>query len=187
MARACLCCATLLGLFGGGFASRALAYEEQLSVDLALGYARITHSDLLSTDEIAPSDTLPANLPALDLGVSLGISDWLVLRGALGYGLMLDKNKDTRHVGRARVELAYLIDIVQWVPFVGLGTGLWLVQAPDGVSARADGHLVLGIDYLATRAWTVGLDVRIGFLFDGSQVVNATEGQLRLSRMFDLF
>jgi hypothetical protein len=176
-----------LGLFCGSFASPARAYEEQLSVDLAVGYARITHSDSLSPHKAPPSATLPANLPALDLGVSLGISDWLVLRGALGYGLLVDKRKDKRHVGRGRVELAYLIDIVQWVPFVGLGAGLWLVEASDGLAPKGDGHLVFGLDYLATRSWTVGLDVRTGFLLGAGQVVNFTEGQLRLSRMFDLF
>jgi hypothetical protein len=171
-ARALLAYATLLGLFGDSFRAQARAYEEQLSVDVAVGYARVTHSDTLSPRPATPNSSLPANLPALDLGVSLGISDWLVLRGALGYGLLLDKQKQTYHVGRARVELAYLIDIVQWVPFVGLGAGLWLIDT---------------LDYLATRSWTLGVDVRTGFLFGGGQVVNFTEGQLRLSRMFELF
>jgi hypothetical protein len=186
-ASALLSCATLLGLFGGSLRERAHAYEEQLSVDVAVGYARVTHSDTLSSRPAPPSSTLPANLPAIDLGVSLGISDWLVLRGALGYGLLLDKQKQTYHLGRARVELAYLIDIVQWVPFVGLGAGLWLIDTRSELAPRGAGHLVFGLDYLATRSWTLGVDVRTGFLFGGGQVVNFTEGQLRLSRMFELF
>jgi hypothetical protein len=187
---ACLAvsCATLLIQLGDGSLSRARAYEEQLGLDLALGYARITHSETLSPEMLTPSAALPSNLAALDLGVALGVSDWLVLRGALGYGLLLEQQVKTRQLGRVRIEGAYLIDIVQWVPFLGLGTGLWLLEDPSGgVLPRGDAHLVFGLDYLATRAWTVGLDVRVGFLMGGGQVFNATEGQLRLTRMFELF
>jgi hypothetical protein len=181
-------CATLLIQLGDGCLSRARAYEEQLGLDLALGYARLTHSETLSPDVLTPGSALPSNLAALDVGVALGVSDWLVLRGALGYGLLLEEKMSTRQLGRVRIEGAYLVDIVEWVPFLGLGTGLWLLEDPDGgVLPRGDVHLVVGLDYLATRSWTVGLDVRVGFLMGGGQVFNVTEGQLRLTRLFELF
>jgi hypothetical protein len=101
---------------------------------------------------------------------------------------MLEQNVATRQLGRIRIEGAYLVDIVEWVPFLGLGTGLWLIEDPaGGVLPRGDAHVVFGLDYLATRSWTVGLDVRTGFLVGGGQVFSVTEGQLRLTRMFDLF
>jgi hypothetical protein len=181
-------CATLLTQLGDGSFRRAHAYEEQLGLDLAVGYAWITYSETLSPDALTPSTVLPSNLPALDLGVALGVSDWLVLRGSLGYGLMLEPNVATRQLGRIRIEGAYLVDIVEWVPFLGLGTGLWLIEDPaGGVLPRGDAHVVFGLDYLATRSWSVGLDVRTGFLVGGGQVFSVTEGQLRLTRMFDLF
>ena len=175
-----------LALLGG--AGRARAYEEQLGLELALGYANVGYNETLSSEALTPQTILPANLAGLDLGVSVGLGEWVVLRGALGYGLLLEDPLKTRQLGRFRVEAAYLIDIVQWVPFLGLGGGLWLVQDPGaGVDPRADGHIVFGIDYLATRAWTVGLDVRTGFLWGDGQAFNVTEGQLRLGRMFELF
>jgi hypothetical protein len=181
-------CATLLIQLGDSCLSRARAYEDQLGLDLAVGYAWVTRSETLSPEALPPGGALPSNLAALDLGVSFGVSDWLLLRGSLGYGLLLEDNMSTRQLGRFRIEGAYLVDIVEWVPFLGLGTGLWLVEDPgSGVSPRGDVHLVVGLDYLATRSWTVGLDVRTGFLMGAGQVFNVTEGQLRLTRMFDLF
>ncbi|HEX6243810.1 MAG TPA: hypothetical protein VFZ61_23005 [Polyangiales bacterium] len=173
----------LLAIAGG-----ARAYEEQLGLELAVGYANLGYNETLSSKGLTTQTILPANLAALDVGVSVGLGEWAVLRGALGYGALLEDPLKTRQVGRFRLEAAYLIDIVQWVPFLGLGGGLWLVQDPGaGVDPRADGHIVFGIDYLATRAWTVGLDVRTGFLWGDGRAFNVTEGQLRLSRMFELF
>lgn len=148
-------------------------------MDIAAGYALVTDTE--------PKTTSSSHVADVDLGVSLGVSDWLVLRGALGYGLSPVKHQPNVHIGRARVEGAYLIDIVQWVPFVGLGAGLWLVDGRTKLRPYGAGHLVFGLDYLATRSWTVGVDVRVGFLLGSGQIVNFTEGQLRLSRMFELF
>lgn len=175
-------------LFALGVATGARADEEQLGVELAVGYGYLGHNETLSTRPLTLESALPTNLPVVDLGVSLGLGDWVVLRGALGYGALLEDPLKTRQLGRIRIEAAYLIDIVQWVPFLGLGGGLWLVQGLDkGVAAWGDTHIVFGIDYLATRTWTVGLDVRTGFLWGDGQAFNVTEGQLRLSRMFELF
>ena len=171
-----------------GAVGSARANEEQLGVELAGGYGYLAHNETLSTRALTFQSALPSNLPAVDLGVSIGLGDWVVLRGALGYGALLEDPMKTRQLGRVRVEAAYLIDIVQWVPFLGLGGGLWLVQNLDhGVSPWGDTHIVFGIDYLATRTWTVGLDVRTGFLWGDGQAFNVTEGQLRLGRMFELF
>jgi hypothetical protein len=168
---------TLLGLVLLLFASSpARAYEEQASLDLALGYAGIVHSD-----------SLRPHLGALDVGASLGIRDFLVLRAALGYGMLLEKNAKTQQAGRARVELAYLIDILKWVPFFGLGVGVWGVSSQGDLSFLAAGHIVFGLDYLITRSFTLGVDVRIGMLLDSGDLVSFNEGQLRSSFMFDLF
>lgn len=168
--------ATFSGLFGNfALAGPARAYEEQASLDLAVGYGGVLHSDAVGP-----------HLAALDVGASLGIRDFLVLRGALGYGLAAGDHPP-KSMARGRVELAYLIDVLQWVPFFGLGAGFWLGDGAQGFFARGAGHAVVGLDYLATRQWTVGVDVRTGFLVGGSDVLSFTEGQLRLSRMFELF
>jgi len=160
-----------LGLQSG----RAEAYEEQISADVALGYSGL-----------AANDRLPGNLPAIDLGAAVGISDWLVVRTAFGYGALLGGG-DMLHVGRGRLEVAYLLDILQWVPFFGVGGGLWALQGPSGLGLRPAGHLWFGVDYLATREWTVGLDTRTGLLWQRGDTASFTEGQLRFSRTFEMF
>lgn len=187
VARFCAGLATLLALAAVG-PLPARAYEEQLGLELAVGYANFNYNETLSSRALTPDTLLPANLAAVDVGVSVGLGEWAVLRGALGYGALIEDPLKMRQLGRVRVEAVYLIDIVQWVPFLGLGGGLWLVQEPgSGVLPRGDTHLVFGIDYLATRSWTVGLDVRTGFLWGDGQAFTVTEGQLRLGRMFELF
>jgi hypothetical protein len=46
---------------------------------------------------------------------------------------------------------------------------------------------VIGVDYLATRRWNFGADVRSAILFESGQLLNATDVSLRVSRLFELF
>jgi hypothetical protein len=165
--------ALLGGLYSG---APARAYEEQISADLALGYAAL-----------AANDRLASQLLAVDLGAAVGMADWLLIRAALGYASLFDKQHDLAHAGRVRLEGAYLLDILQWVPFFGVGGGLWALDGPSGLALRPAGHLWVGIDYLATRRWTLGCDVRTGILWARGDVASFTEGQLRISRMFEMF
>jgi hypothetical protein len=177
MPRQCSIFLLLAALSCGLFASApARAYEEQASLDLALGYAAFT------------GDQAPAkNLLSADLGGGLGIADWLVLRAALGYAARFDADHASVHAGRLRFEGAYLIDVLRWVPFFGLGGGLWALGEPSGLTLSPAGHLLFGVDYLATRSWTLGCDVRTGILWEHRQTAPFTEVQLRISRMFELF
>ena len=155
-------------------ASPARAYEEQASADFSLGYSGVVDSDTLSNRGMAG-----------DLGASLGISDMFVLRGNFGYaGFWRDHS--VRSAGRFRLEAAYLLDILRWVPFFGVGGSLWLYDDRD-LTVRPAWHIVVGLDFLYDRNWTVGLDVRSGALWERSGARSATDVSLRLSRMFDLF
>lgn len=174
-------CARAMGMLLGLFlcaipASHARAYEEQVSVDLALGYAGI-----------AKSKTLNSSLGSVDVGAALGISDFLVLRAALGYGVLAESKTKTQHALRGRLEGAYLVDVLKWVPFFGLGVGAWGVWTGGDLTFRPTGHLLVGFDWLATRQLTLGVDVRIGMLLESGDLVSWTEGQLRASWLFDLF
>lgn len=159
----------------GAECATARAYEEQISADLALGYGALTGNDLL-----------PTSLATANLGAAVGMSDWLVARAAFGYGALLGDG-DVLHVGRGRLELAYLVDILRWVPFFGAGGGLWGLDGPSGLGLRPAGHLLFGADFLATRTLTVGLDVRTGVLWQRGAVVGFTDGQVRFSRIFEMF
>jgi hypothetical protein len=155
-------------------ASRARAYEEQASADFALGYSGVVDSDSLSTRGMLA-----------DLGASLGISDMFVLRGNFGYAGYW-RNESVRSAGRFRLEAAYLLDILRWVPFFGVGGSLWLYD-DRSLTVRPAWHMVVGLDFLYDRAWTVGVDLRSGVLWERSGGRSATDVSLRLSRMFDLF
>lgn len=169
---------TLLVALSGGLVpgAGARAYEEQVSVDLALGYAGLVNPE-----------PLPTQLLAADVGAAVGIADWLVVRSAVGYALLFERDHELSQAARLRLEGAYLLDVLQWVPFFGVGGGLWVVGEPGGLAIRPAGHLWFGVDYLAARAWTVGCDVRSGLLWMRGESVSFTEGQLRISRMFDVF
>jgi hypothetical protein len=159
---------------------RARAYDEQASLDLALGYA-------LTVD-----DDVSAQGASVDVGASLGLSDVLVARAALGYASLVDARygeREVSHLGRLRVEGLYLLDVLQVVPFFGVG--VTLTNNPhDSASlpVRPGAHLLFGVDYLASRSWILGVDVRSAVLFTGNgQLLNATDVALRVSRMFETF
>lgn len=153
--------------------SNARAYDDQASVDLAVGYVHM-----------APSGPLPQPGTELTLGAGYGLGDMFVLRGSLGYGLQVDSARRAS-VGRGRVEVAYLLDVLSVVPFFGGGASAWLFK-DESVTIAPGGHLLVGMDLLLTREWNAGLDVRIGMLAESRDVFSTTEAQLRLTRMFDL-
>ncbi len=153
--------------------STAHAYDDQASLDLAAGYVHVS--------EKAP---LPPSGGELTVGGGYGLGDMFVLRGSLGYGLQRAKTS-LASVGRGRVELAYLIDVLSVVPFFGLGASAWLFDTGRLEVAPA-GHVLVGADLLITREWNVGLDVRMGLLLHATDTFDVFEGQLRLSRLFDL-
>jgi hypothetical protein len=156
------------------FTTPAHAYEEQASVDGAVGAG------------ILPASTLPAWTASLDLGAAMGLSDMFVLRGAVGYAGLFEAERRTNHAGRVRAELAYLIDVLRWVPYFGAGGSLWALD-DGGLAVRASGHVLFGLDFLYDRTWTFGIDLRTGIFWEPAGVSSMSEAQLRLSRMFDLF
>jgi hypothetical protein len=155
------------------WACPALAYEEQAAVEVAAGAG------------ILPDATLPPWTASVDVGGAMGLSDMFVLRGALGYAGLFEADRRV-HAGRLRGELAYLIDVLRWVPFFGAGASLWAL-GDDGLVLRGTGHVLFGLDFLYDRAWTIGVDLRTGILWEPEGWRSMSEAQLRLSRMFDLF
>lgn len=154
----------------------ARAYEDQASLDLALGYTLLLDSE-----------TLPNQGVALDLGGAFGISDVAVVRGLAGYAPLFD-GAGIAHAGRLRLEALYLVDVLQFVPFFGLGANLLLAgDRADTLLLRPGGHIVLGADYLLSRSLTIGLDVRTGVSLERGEVMNGTDVSLRVSRMFETF
>jgi hypothetical protein len=94
----------------------------------------------------------------LDVAGSVGLTGVWTLRGRVSYALHPDDH--AMHVMLAGAELLYLIDVVEVVPYFGLGVD-GIGHARDGhVSIDAASHLVVGLDYLLSRDVALGIDVR---------------------------
>jgi len=151
----------------------ARAYDDQASLDLAAGYVHL-----------ADGGPVPSMGADLSLGGSYGLGDMFVARASIGYGLQIS-NATSSSIGRARAEVAYLLDVLTVVPFFGVGASAWLFQGA-GLEVAPAGHGLIGADVLVTREWNVGIDIRLGLLLHSGDTFSLFESQLRLSRMFDL-
>lgn len=156
--------------------TRARAYEDQATVDAALSYV-----------VVAESASLPVHGAGVELGASWGLGPSTSVRAAAGYAALVDA-RESAHLGRLRLEALYALDVLQLVPFAGLGASVLAGEGADGgVQLRPGGHVVLGLDYLASRTWLVGLDLRAGLALEGHGRIGTGEVGLRVSRAFDTF
>lgn len=151
MARA-LVVVALGALLPLGRAATARAYEDRASFALELGWGMV-----------GSAAALPTHGFVAGLGVGVGLSDTWELRVDAAYAL----HPETLHRLRTSAEIVYLVDIIQVVPFVGLGAGATFSftsavppDVPENVRPDLAAHVVLGFDVLLDRDWTVGLVVR---------------------------
>lgn len=160
--------------------SPARAYEDQATLFVDLGYAAAIGEDAVPTHGIVGG-----------LGGSWGLTDAWTIRGRLAWA---GHPRDFQ-MGTLGVEVFYMLDILELVPFAGLGADGILTIANDGTGTSIGGtfavHAVVGLDWLVNRRFIVGLDVRPHLLPLGlsddtlpSFVLSAT---LRLSVVFDRY
>ncbi len=135
-----------LAVAAAGSPGRARAYEDQLTLGLGLGYA------------VVVTNGLPPHGALAELSASVGLDDTWTVRANLSYAF--HPGHDPMHVGLVGAELIYMVDVLEVVPFFGLGVDAigTLYQGAAGVDAAA--HAIVGVDYLAAREWLVGLDIR---------------------------
>jgi hypothetical protein len=133
--------------------SPAHAYEDQIGVGLGAGYANLALPGV------------PAHGLQLDAAATLGLDDIWALRARFTYGYHpASAGLEPVHTLVPSADLLYLIDILQWVPYLGAGVD-GVVALQDGASRADLGlHLALGLDYLVSRAWLLELDLRPIFL-----------------------
>ena len=137
-----LACAALLC----SLASPARAYEDQFTLGIGAGYAH------------AVSESLPRHGALLDVAGSIGLGAVWSARARATYAL--HPADEPLHVVLLGGELLYLIDVVELVPYFGLGAaGIGRSLAGD-TQVDAAAELVLGIDYLVSREITLGLEAR---------------------------
>jgi hypothetical protein len=160
-----------------GPAQTAHGYENQLTLGAELGYGQI----LTGTE-------LPAHGLMSGIAASVGINDVWSFRGRLAY--TYHPGAAPLHVQVAGAEVLYLLDVLEWVPYFGLGLdGFATVQEgePGGDLAA---HAVVGIEWLASWDWLLGLEVRpyvlpLSLADRGVDPVYLTVN-LRASLIFDL-
>lgn len=130
---------------------RAHAYEDQIGLSVDATYGRIV------PDSSRPNGAL------LGITGSLGLDDAWTVRARLAYGVHpgTDLNPETLQVGIASAELLYLFDILEWVPYFGIGADVMTLNDSSGLGAEAGGHIVVGVDWLPTRELFVGGDIRM--------------------------
>jgi hypothetical protein len=124
----------------------ARAYEDQLSLGIGAGYAYATQQHASHHGAY------------FQLEASLGVSPSWSLRGVLGYGEHPASPRLSQ--GLLGVEALYLVDVLELVPYTGIGLdGLASVTAAD-TQLSFGAHPVLGIDWLLDRSFLLGLCAR---------------------------
>jgi hypothetical protein len=144
-------------------AATARAYEDVLTLDVELGAAFSLSPDFMS----------PCCGPLFGIANSIGLGDKFALRGRIEYA-WLPSGGDDVHAAIVGAELFYLIDVVQFVPFFGLGLDVFAGgPAPfDEPALGFGGHAILGFDYLVSREIALGLDVRPHLFFNAASDID---------------
>ncbi len=124
--------------------SPARAYERQIGLTLELGYA------------VLPSGPLPPHGAYAELGASVGLSDVWELRVRAGYAY----HPEPMHRWVYGAEIVYLVDILEVVPFLGVGVLGVTTLVDPALSADFAVDGVFGLDVLLSREITLGVVVR---------------------------
>src|SRR5690606_2637321 len=118
---------------------RAAAYEDQLTVGVEAGTGIV----------VVPETTLPCCGALLGVSSSLGLNDVWSLRAHLDWAWHPSGGPDLQ-VGLFGIEALYLVDIVQIVPYFGLGLDALATIHEGAVGIELGAHGVVGADYLVS-------------------------------------
>lgn len=160
--------------------SSAAAYEDQATLFVDLGYASALGNDALPTHGVIGG-----------IGGSWGLNDAWTLRGRVGWA---GHPRDLQ-VGLLSVEVFYMLDILELVPFAGVGASAVGALDRDDTGTYFRGsfavHAVVGLDWLINRKFVLGVDVRphllpLGFDDDALPPIYLS-ATLRLSVVFDRY
>jgi hypothetical protein len=71
------------------------------------------------------------------------------------------------NVTNANVGVAYVLDVLQWVPWGALEIGGYALQGGtiEGVKALPGAAVAVGLDYRLDRSWAIGVEAREHLLF----------------------
>jgi hypothetical protein len=77
------------------------------------------------------------------------------------------------------VGVGYVLDVLQWVPYVGAMVGAADIATPAGNSARLNLQVPFGLDYSISRSFAVGVGGRYQLMIGGAGLENGLTGLLR--------
>ncbi len=117
-------------------------------------------------------------MPELTLHGAYGVSDTFDARLELGAALPVSSGKSGRSLEYAEGVFAYKLDVIEWIPWAGLGVGAFAASGElQGVSRDAVQPVVslwFGLDYAFNRQWGVG-----GFISMHSWFADSTRSGVR--------
>lgn len=119
-------------------------------------------------------------MPALSLHGAYGLSDVFDLRAETALALPLSGATSGSALGLAELVFAYKVDIIEWIPWVGIGGGVFGatkgLQGAERDALQPASSLWVGMDYAFSREWGLG-----GVFAMHSWFADATRANLRLA------
>jgi hypothetical protein len=146
-----------LGLFGLFGSASANAAEGESVLSVTASYAALT----IDQGSQARSDERSGQGAVLGVDYQRGFGDSFWLRVGASGGLV-SVDGDTSHLAVATVGLTYAVDILKYVPYVGIGAGGVLVGG-GSLETRVEPilDLALGIEVQASRGFAYGIEARL--------------------------
>jgi hypothetical protein len=153
--------ATAVGLSTCLLAHRAHAFEGQWHLGAGAGM-------------MAFSGDSHYVMPELTLHGAYGISDTFDARLELGESIPLSSGSHARSLGYAEAALVYKLDVVEWIPWAGIGAGVFGatggLQGAGRNPMQPAASLWLGLDYAFNREWGLGGAVSVhSFIADSAR------------------
>jgi hypothetical protein len=145
-------------LVGGVCASEAKAYDRQITLGPTAGWAFAP-----ALEPRPPATAAPDHGPVGGVDMTLGFGDTWGVGAYLAWAVhpAFDEG-EPYHFGLAGVEGLYFLDILQVVPFFGLGIDVVPTYDANTDTWAADfaAHARASVDYLLSREVLIGADIR---------------------------
>ncbi len=140
--------------------------------------------------DVADED-LTRQAPLLHVGWRYALTDFWQLGAAARGGVAFGGDPDLEGVAQAFGEARYILDALEWVPFLAAGVGGLLRTSGPDAYAGGDGpaldlsvHAGLGFDYRPSRDWSVGL---VGRYFALLTDLDDTTGPFDITLTYSVF
>jgi hypothetical protein len=153
------------------WSSEASAYERQWQAGLGVGYALLMNGGSIPVK--------PTSLHGFgsSLSITYGLTDAINIIGHADFSA--HPGDAPVVIGGGSAGIAYVLDVLRWVPWVGLTVGGYAVSAREPCVATNDvsctaGRFGLsvpfGLDYQLSRSFSIGANGRYGLLLAGNQI-----------------